>query len=400
MIKTHAFNTLNTSDLIIDAVYEGGSQGNMADEPIHKILPGISNQSGFRVKKIGKMRALVVLYSSLGDTDWPDAIDSTLGMLTYFGDNKKPGQVIHKTSKGGNKLLAEYFENIHNALSKRNDIPPFFIFTKHPTVSSKRSVQFRGVAVPGHPSLSSTQDLVAIWKSTDGSRFQNYKSTFSILNIPVINRQWIDDILAGNHSSDNAPSAWKTWIKKGSYQILTSEPTTNIRSIKDQTPDNKTKLDIIEVIYNHFKSDPFLFEDFAAKIFEMHDEKVIIDEITRNSVDGGRDAIGRYRFGIKVDPIYVDFSLEAKCYRPKLSGNSANSVGVKEVARLVSRIRMRQFGVLVTTSVIGEQAYKEVREDGHPIIFICGKDIAEILISHGYASITSVKLFINNYLIK
>ena len=43
MIKTHAFNTLNTSDLIIDALYEGGSQGNMADEPIHKILPGISN---------------------------------------------------------------------------------------------------------------------------------------------------------------------------------------------------------------------------------------------------------------------------------------------------------------------------------------------------------------------
>ena len=31
MIKTHAFKTLNTSDLIIDAVYEGGSQGNMAE---------------------------------------------------------------------------------------------------------------------------------------------------------------------------------------------------------------------------------------------------------------------------------------------------------------------------------------------------------------------------------
>jgi hypothetical protein len=57
---------------------------------------------------------------------------------------------------------------------------------------------------------------------------------------------------------------------------------------------------------------------------------------------------------------------------------------VKEVSRLISRIRHRQFGVLVTTSVIGRQAYKEFREDNHPIIFICGKDIVEILIANGY----------------
>jgi len=62
VIKTHTFNTLNTSDPIIDAVYEGGSQGNMADEPIHKILPGISNQSGFRVKKLDK-RGLCLSYT-------------------------------------------------------------------------------------------------------------------------------------------------------------------------------------------------------------------------------------------------------------------------------------------------------------------------------------------------
>ena len=62
------FENLSESDLVVDAIYEGGSQGHMGAEPIHKILPGISTQSGFRVRKIENSRALVVLYSSLNIT--------------------------------------------------------------------------------------------------------------------------------------------------------------------------------------------------------------------------------------------------------------------------------------------------------------------------------------------
>jgi Restriction endonuclease len=98
----------------------------------------------------------------------------------------------------------------------------------------------------------------------------------------------------------------------------------------------------------------------------MHDPRVIIDEITRASVDGGRDAVGRYLLGLSDDPVYAEFSLEAKCYAPGIRGMNANNVGVKEVSRLISHIRHRQFGVLVTTSTIGRQAYEEVREDRHP----------------------------------
>lgn len=54
------------------------------------------------------------------------------------------------------------------------------------------------------------------------------------------------------------------------------------------------------------------------------------------------------------------------------------------MARLISRLRQRQFGVFVTTSVVARQAYKEVREDGHPIIFISGRDITRILIDKGW----------------
>lgn len=34
--------------------------------------------------------------------------------------------------------------------------------------------------------------------------------------------------------------------------------------------------------------------------------------------------------------------------------------------------------------MIGRQAYEVVREDRHPIIFFCGKDIANILTTAGF----------------
>src|SRR5215469_5433161 len=101
--------------------------------------------------------------------------------------------------------------------------------------------------------------------------------------------------------------------------------------------------------------------------------------------------IGRYVLGLSDDPVYVDLALEAKCYSPRIGGSEANTVGVKEISRLISRLRHRQFGVLVTTSAIARQCYEEVRDDRHPIIFISGKDITDILIQNGHNSPESVK---------
>ena len=73
----------------------------------------------------------------------------------------------------------------------------------------------------------------------------------------------------------------------------------------------------------------------------------------------------------------MECALEAKCY------GKDNSVGVKQMSRLISRIRYRQFGILVTTSYVDSQAYKEVIEDGHPILIITASDIATILRKNG-----------------
>ena len=59
---------------------------------------------------------------------------------------------------------------------------------------------------------------------------------------------------------------------------------------------------------------------------------------------------------------------------------------MKETSRLISRIRHRQFGVLVTTSYVADQAYKEIVEDSQPIIIIAGKDIIDILLQAGISS--------------
>ena len=390
MTRVISFPELATADLIVDAVYESSTDGQLAGEPIAKLLPGSGNMGGFRVSGRGENKNWVILFTTGEDRDWPDTLDSNTGKFVYYGDNKTPGHELHDTRAGGNKVLRYAFARLHAEQEPRVGIAPFLIFKKLPTASGARSVQFKGVAVPGFPSLSSTEDLVAVWKASNGQRFQNYRSVFTILDIPVVSRSWINELTSGASTSANAPKAWRDWVAKGKYAALTAQSTTIIRNAEQQTPDTPLKTEILARVWQHFKDVPIAFEGFAARIYQMIDQRVIIDEITRGVIDGGRDAVGRYLLGLRDDPVYAEFSLEAKCYRPPVNGETPNTVGVKEVSRLISRIRHRQFGVLVTTSVIARQAYEEVREDRHPIIFISGRDIAEILIEHGYNTVDRV----------
>ena len=112
----------------------------------------------------------------------------------------------------------------------------------------------------------------------------------------------------------------------------------------------------------------------------MTDKNISIDEITRGTKDGGFDATGRMKLGVNDDPIYIDFYLEAKCYNPGTNHKKRNTIGVSETIRLISRIRNRQYGVLVTTSAVGKDPCVQIRKDKHPIIFVSGGDIIKILI--------------------
>jgi hypothetical protein len=112
--------------------------------------------------------------------------------------------------------------------------------------------------------------------------------------------------------------------------------------------------------------------------------------VTRPSRDGGRDAIGEFRIGPDEDPVRLQFALEAKCYDPDGGG-----VGVKLVSRLIARIKHREFGVFVTTAFIAAQAYQEVREDQHPIVFITGRDLVAVLRRMGLSDEKSLAAYLS-----
>ena len=104
------------------------------------------------------------------------------------------------------------------------------------------------------------------------------------------------------------------------------------------------------------------------------DNNIVNVEVTRPYKDGGFDALGRFKLFSKAENVvYVDFYLQAKCY------NLNNPVAVSDTSRLISRIKDRQFGIMFTTSYIAAQAYKEIIEDGHPIVIINGKNIIDYI---------------------
>lgn len=129
-------------------------------------------------------------------------------------------------------------------------------------------------------------------------------------------------------------------------------------------------------IRNHYSAFPQAFEACAIDIIGKMDSNFVDFTLTRPWRDGGRDAIGHHTIstGGKANyPLKIDCALEAICYAEN------HTVGVREMSRLISRIRYRQFVILVTTSSVYNQAYSEVVEDGHPILIVTASDITGIL---------------------
>ena len=168
------FEQVRKSDLHLDAIYVAGRTGNIGDEPLSKMLP-VGNAGGFRVSGKAPQPNLVVLFTSGEEGEWPDAIDPFTGLVRYFGDNRHPGKELHETKNKGNEILRRAFELRHSSSQDRKNAPIFLLFEKS---NEGYDVIFRGLVVPGADYLSSDDDLVAIWRSVNGQRFQNYRANF------------------------------------------------------------------------------------------------------------------------------------------------------------------------------------------------------------------------------
>ena len=375
-----AFEDLKTANLIVDTVYKGGKVSGKGSEVLSKLMPGCSNSGGFRkvMRKDGSgLPAYVVLYTSMSELAWPDYLDEETGIFRYYGDNRNPGKSLLDTPRKGNLLLEFVFDCLNSKDGSIQNIPPFFIFKK---TGTGWDVQFLGLAAPGNPKLSPDKDLVAFWRTIDEKRFQNYEAYFTVLDTSIpIDRKWLDALIFDHDNSlQYAPDVWKRFIKQGRNGI-----TALIAKKLPKVPDKYAQLQsdnegmlCLEKIRTHYSNNAYGFEKCAKDLLEKMDERFQDFKLTRPWRDGGRDALGYYVIGngSKANyPLRIDCALEAKCYSP------TNSVGVREMSRLISRIRYRQFGVMLTTSYVHKQAYEEVLEDGHPILIVSASDIAQIL---------------------
>lgn len=380
------FQWLSGVDFIVEQVYRGGTRRTVADDPLSALLP-VGNQGGFRYKGSparGDVR-LVVLYTSGHNIDWPDELDVTTGTFTYYGDNRNPGRELHDTQRKGNIILRDAFANAAGGPGERALVPPFLLFEK--ASAEGRDVRFRGLLAPGSPLILVDEQLVAIWRNRSGQRFQNYRATFTVLDESVVSRTWIDHVLAGRPDV-GAPRAWMRWVDGGAYDALMAPSTTQHRTRAEQLPSDAAGMGLLNTLWSYFRADPVQFERCAVELFRFSMPGLENVDVTRPTRDGGRDALGQLAVGPAADPIRLDFALEAKCYEP------GNSVGVREVSRLISRIKHREFGVMVTTSYIHEQAYREIREDGHPIIVFAGADIVSTLRAVGITTIFALRAWL------
>lgn len=374
------FENLEKAELIIDCVYKGGTNKNISDEVLPRLLPKCGNSSGFRKvsrRDDPKKMAYVVLYTSMSELEWPDYLDEETGIFRYYGDNRMPGRAITDTKQGGNKLLEKVFA-ILNSNVGLDDIPPFLIFKK---TGMGRDIQFLGLAAPGNPKISPDRDLVAFWRTVKGKRFQNYEAYFTILNTgnEAISKKWLEALIYDHEKSlQYAPPVWKKFVRQGrnGIEALKAPKLLKIPSKYDQLQSDNEGLRCVQMIRDHYKDNPYGFEACATDIVCKMDSHFIDFSLTRPWRDGGRDAVGYYAIGTggKTNrSLKVDCALEAKCY------SKDNGVGVKQMSRLISRIRYRQFGIMVTTSYVDNQAYSEVIEDDHPILIVTATDIAAIL---------------------
>lgn len=340
---------------------------------------------GFRIKGPHISPNLIVLYTTGEVSYWQDEIDKQTGVFLYYGDNKTSGCDLHSTKLGGNEALKNIFQwaSCYD-FKTRKLITPIFVFEK--TEGWNR--RFLGLAVPGLRGRPEKEWLTAVWGCDEqGNRFQNYRALFTILDtglsedgfgVDGVNLGWINDILKGkSYESKYAPYAWKKYIaSKDAFKPLISTLGKVYKKPEEQLPNDKTGLEMLKTIHDYFHDidGGYSFEEFAIDIAQGIDNNVQSILRTQPYKDGGFDGIGTYSIFKGVNnQIAVEFYLEAKCY------GIDNGVGVKQTSRLISRIKNRQFGVLVTTSFISEQAYKEIVDDRHPVCFITGKDIIDFL---------------------
>ncbi|MCP4196576.1 MAG: hypothetical protein GY762_05440, partial [Proteobacteria bacterium] len=239
-----------------------------------------------------------ILLLSPDDPTWSDRLDLNSGTITCFGDNRLPGRSLLDTPKNGNLILKMLFGNLRKSVTPRKAIPPIFIFCRHPNQASSRSVRFIGIAAPGSPHVQLAKSFTRVQRRIRSHRLHNYRAMFTLLDIPVIPRTWIDDLENAISDSPYRPIVWKMWQKSGLYRPLKPKRTQGLPSIPDQLPTRADGKAMLLKLYRYFCAEPYQFLHFAAQLYARSDARIVLDRVRRLAPDMYFTITARYRLGI------------------------------------------------------------------------------------------------------
>lgn len=386
------------SEFRLDSTYRNTNNWKNPDDVFNRFFrfddgKGINNAAGFRPKskRVGGSTDIVncafcILVTNFGETEWPDFLDRESGIFTYYGDNRSPGK-LEETAVGGNRLLRQVFELVHQ--HRRAEVAPFLCFEKFKDETGTQ-MRFLGLACPGGQGLSHLDDLVAVWRVTGIERFQNYRAMFTILREDSVVKDWLEDMVGGTPAVESkyCPPAWKRWVESGMYTPLQCDRQLEPRTKKEQLPTDERQRLILMAIYEQLSDREFEFA--SADLVRLMDERFTATAVSRAVRDGGCDVVCSYRVGHATHQVTLSAYVEAKRWNPQ------SSVGVKPMMRLISRLKHRDIGVFVTTSFFDQQVQRELIEDHHPVILVAGGDIARLLISKDIGDTEQVRRWIES----
>ena len=163
-----------------------------------------------------------------------------------------------------------------------------------------------------------------------------------------------------------------------------------VKNKAEQLPQTLNQMNMLKSLQTYFlsKDNGYSFETFANDMVIAIDNNVIDISGTRYYRDGGYDGVGQYcLFKNSQNEVTVEFYVQAKCYHVN------NPVNVKDTSRLISRVKNRQFGILLTTSYVSTQAFEEILEDGHSIVILSGKNVIDYIFNE--LELYDVKALVN-----
>lgn len=319
------------------------------------------------------------------ETPWHDEFDLDHGHIRYFGDHKATTTGPIGSTRGNKALLDAWNRHASTDRTERLEAEPLLVFAGRPQVVDglirhKGFVEFCGVAI-----IERLEYIVQRDPRT-GRSFPNIALDLNVISLgenDELDWSWIDDRrdhrLTSAQALENAPAAWKRWVKDGRAalpRIRRRVMSSRVQTKQDQLPLPSSRHDnILRDVYSFFDGRKHAFEYLASMVAgELLGEQghtYSSGWLTRAGGDGGMDFVGRLDVGIGRGKAPLVVLGQAKCVDPQ------TGISPDQVARLVARLRRGWVGVYVTTGHFSRQAQVEIVDDEYPVMLVPGLKLAE-----------------------